>query len=601
MNRWIGFTISALLIGLPACGGSSGDDANSLTNNGNNANNTPIEVTERDGIPSDDFADLLHYYFSTQEDGPGLYAYRPANPDDAPVLVDGNVPMTGPFSITMPIAENEGGSSFHLRPKGIFYQSADAFPPVQGELPAVKGYLLTTDPSQLDGEPQQISNFDYPGTFQGTGAYVAHGADLFTSSLWISVLNTRFDMDMTADEAPLELPEDGALIGTMLGDGTNSHDHWLYIDEDGSLKFYDTEFMTSSPVNDEDSGMPIVNLQKASISAGAFVSHLDTQTALVVLVDADTEGGLGKLYRVNRPTAAGDGVAKLLTNAEGEPIEFSLATGGILGGGPPGEANRWNDSEAFYFVEGASILDSERPARLVRVTHDGWSALEIGSDILTAFLPSVFVRVDGGFYWAPGLKGELIYPNNDDPSSWERRPLEDMPQSNETRIYSSAGDWIYYQDPDDAAIAYNVTSGDVVSFPESTWVGASFISNIGDEVTAELISRMELATVLVHLSGNRLGAVEAANPQDGVVILGDLPATTEEVAVNGPAIGPARLLRVEHEDGGMEVIAIDTREAGSLRRIMEAPAVEWSYDNFIGETPIPIDVSPGWTAPLKMF
>jgi hypothetical protein len=127
------------------------------------------------------------------------------------------------------------------------------------------------------------------------------------------------------------------------------------------------------------------------------------------------------------------------------------------------------------------------------------------------------------------------------------------------------------------------------------------VSEVGEEIRTGLIARQELATVLVHLADNRLGAVEAARPQDGVVILGDLPETTDEVLVNGPAIGPARLVRLEHEDGGVEVIAIDTREAGSLRRIMESPAQQWAYESDIAGTPIEIDVPPDTTGPLSMF
>lgn len=81
----------------------------------------------------------------------------------------------------------------------------------------------------------------------------------------------------------------------------------------------------------------------------------------------------------------------------------------------------------------------------------------------------------------------------------------------------------------------------------------------------------------------------------------ELPDTTEAVQVNGPGIGPVRLVRVEHEDGAIEVVAIDTRESGSLRRLMETPAVEWSYEQTVGSAPIEIDVDPAATAPLKLF
>lgn len=589
----LGIAFSALLFGI-ACG-PAGDDSTDLNNLGNNGS---VEVIEREGIASDDFVDLLHYYLSTQEDGPGLYAYRPATPDEAPVLVDPNVTIQNPFNVTFPIAETEGGNTLHLRPKGVFYNAGATFPPVAGEIPSVKSYLVTTDPSQLDSEPQQVSNHDYPGSFIGSSAYLAFGDSLSTSSIWLSILNMRIDLNMTADEAPLTLPEDGGFLASMLGEGSQTHDHWLYIDADGSLKFYDTQFATSTPVNDEDSGMPIVNLK----TRGSFITYLGVDNALVLLMDADADtqnGEFGQVYRVTRPGVAGPGVAKLLTNADGEPIEFGMP-GSILGRTIPGEAARWNDTEAFYFSEGPSIFSSDIPAQLTRVTADGWTALQIELDDFAAFSAPIFVRVDGGFFWAPGYKPELIYPDGNDPSSWVRTPL-DAPQPNESTIFSSAGDWVYYQSADDAAVALNVKTGDTLELANSLWIGASFVSDVGEEIRTGLIARQDLATVLVHLADNRLGAVEAARPQDGIVILGELPETTDEVIVSGPAIGPARLVRLKHEDGSVEVIAIDTRQAGSLRHIMESPAQQWAYESDIAGTPIEIDVPPETTGPLSMF
>jgi hypothetical protein len=597
MDGRIHIALCAFVVGLTACG-SGGDDANNSLNN--IGNNGTVEVTERDGIPSDDFVDLLHYYMSTQEDGPGLYAFRPATPDEAPVYIDPNVTIQTPFSTTLPIAETEGGSSLHLRPKGVFYNAGSSFPPVAGEIPSVKSYLVTTDPAQLQGEPRQVSSLDYPASFAGTGALISFGDSLNTSSIWFSIQNMRIDLDMTADEAPLVLPEDGGFIGSMLGEGTRTHDHWLYVDADGTLKFYDTDFTASTSVVDEDSGMPLGNVK----TRGAFVTYLGVENVLVLLADADADdqnGDVGRLYRVTRPTATNGGVAKLLTNSDGEVIEMALP-GAILGRTIPGEATRWNDGEAFYFAEGPSIFSADVPARVTRVTADGWSALEIeGEGFAGAFTAPLFIRVDGGFFWAPSYKPEMIYPNGDDPSSWVRTPLPDAPQSNETTVLSSAGDWIYYQSADDEAVALNVKTSETLALTNSLWIGASLSSEVGEEIRTGLIARQELATVLVHLADNRLGAVEAANPKGGIVILGELPETTEEVTVNGPAIGPARLLRLEHKDGGIEVIAVDTREAGSLRRLMESPAVEWTYEAAIAGNPIDIDVQPEPTGPLSLF
>lgn len=46
------------------------------------------KLPKRDGIPSDNQSDRLLYYLSTQQDAPGLYAFRPTTPEAAPVNVD---------------------------------------------------------------------------------------------------------------------------------------------------------------------------------------------------------------------------------------------------------------------------------------------------------------------------------------------------------------------------------------------------------------------------------------------------------------------------------------------------------------------------------
>lgn len=591
--------LTAPLMAALACGSSGESGSNSGSGGGGGAGPDPgpdsTEVSDRDGIPSDDFVDRLHYYVSTQEDGPGLYAYRPAQPDEPPQLIDPNVTMTSVFSTTFPIAETEGGSSLHLRPQGVLYNAGDSFPPVAGELPSIKTYLVTTDVDQLDSEPTQISDLDSGTSFNGSSAYMAHGDSLTTSSIWLSVGNRRLNLDMSADDAPLDLPEGGKMLGSTLGEDSRTHDHWLYIDADGTLQFYDEDFRDSAAVIDEASGDPLEDLAVA----GGFVAHLGVEHLLVLLADADHEG-TGTLYRVTRPSGDGESTARQLLNDSDEPIELALP-GSILGRTIPGEDRRWQDTEAFYFAEGASVINSATPARVTRVTADGWTAVEIEGDLTAAFTPNIFVRTSGAFFWAPSFEPELIAPDAGDPSSWQRTPLPDAPGPSETSIYSSAGDWVYYQSNDDEAVAFNVQTGDVVSFAESTWMGASFVSEIGEEIRTDLIARQQLSTVLVHLGDNRLGAVEAGDPQAGVVILGELPETTESVQVNGPGIGPARLVRVEHEDGSVEIVAVDTRQSGSLRHLMDSPAVEWSYDTALGSTTIELDVSPAATAPLKMF
>lgn len=572
----------ALMLGGSAC--LPGEDA------------VPLIVEERAGIPSGDVVDRLHYYVSTEEEAPGLYAFRTETPDEPPVLVDPNANLTTFFSATFPIAATEGGSSLHLRPQGVLYTAGETFPPPSDGVPLVKTYFATTDPDQLDSAPAQVSSYESAG-LAGGSSYSTFGDSLAASSIFFLTYGLRIDLDMAADAEPIEPPEDSAFLGTMLGENTRTHDHWLFVTSDGTLHFYDKAFSASTAVVDDDTGAPIEGLAVG----GTFISHLGVEDMLVLLATDQDEDGTGSLHRVSRPTAGGGGVAKRLLNDGGEPIQLALP-GAVVGRTIPGEARRWHDAEAFYFSEGASVLDSETPARVTRVTAEGWAALEVEAEIFAAFTPELLIRVDGGFFWAPNFSPELIYPDDGDPASWRRTPLpEDVPQPMSSGILSSAGDWVYYQSNDDEAVALNVSSNEVVIYPDSAWVGASFSSDIGDEIRTDLLARLGLATVVIHLGDGRLGAVEATDPQAGVAVLGELPASTETVQANGPAFGPARLLRVEHDDGAVEIIAIDSREIDSLRHLMASPAVEWSYETTIGTTSLEMDVDPGATAPLKLF
>lgn len=612
MKRWLSLASVACFSLFAAC--NSNDDGGDYP-----PGTKPPEATkipERDGIPSTTAADRLLYYVSTHEDAPGLYAYHPASGDQPPAYIDPEMNVVTPFHHALHSGTLDPDGSirnFHIG--GVFYLTYYDDDDLL-DLPdtyAGLAHIVATDTTQLQTSPTQVTNettaANYIQSVGGLFSFNLH--DIHRSSFLTYSANgpIRYDMDMAATEAALALPEGRALL-SYLGESGPQHEHWLYTNEDHELVFFNRDFTASTAVIDEDTNAPVVNVSEWSLAVGA----LSAADQLVVLADqnqSESEGLVGTLYRISRPTDAyPGGSAKKLRNADGDVLEFGVGPF-VLGRSVPREPQLYVRNNAAYFADGPSMFNDTWTS-LTRADRDSWTSfshkqalidegVSIGMSMMQSMLPPIFIYVDGhGTFWAPGRVPELIEPSDSEGQSWKRTKVN-VPVPEKTTIFSSANGWIYYDyegPTHDGALAYHVPSKETLTFPRATWIGAS--SN-GNSHTISSVSATELSEVFLLLQDRRLVALEAGAPSKGMVILGTLPSTTEALQLFGAGRGPHRLLQLIHEDDSAEVLYVDTRSKGSLKHLMPAAASEWKRPLILLDTDIGQPVSPQNTRPVSLF
>lgn len=609
MKPWLTLASIAWLALFSACDPDGGQPLP----NDPNVPGGETKLPERDGIPSDNNADRLLYYMSTQEGATGLHAYRPSTPDTPPVLVDGGLDLRSPFhhAVHGGTIETDGSiRDFHVA--GVAY-SSNRLGVIDGNLPSLRPeyiHVASTDPSTFEIHPPRVSNHSISsGILDVIGKLFSYTlTDLSQSTLLAAHYDTpvRYDFDMGEDEPALALPQ-GTPIYSMLGEGSDAHEHWLYLNQDGSLEFYTRDFTSSAPPLDEDTGTALPPLSTKSFA----VSHLGVDELLFVAVPKDAESDddvQGTLYRIARPTAARPGgSSKQLLNAAGEPLVISVGFMASGVGAPSTETSYVRD-DVLFFANGPSMFNPVGTTAF-RVDRDGWSMFdhlkEIGREdaemterILYSSLAPVVIPVDGyGTFWTVGGQTELIEPTTADGSSWKRTTL-DAPRPESTTIQTSANGWVYYQG-NAIAVAYHVPTKETLRFSQGTWLGASTDGRASD---INSLIHSDLAEVFLQLSDGRVAALEATDPKKGMVILGQLPSTAKTLTLSAGGRGPHRLLRLTHEDGSAEVLYVDTRSKGSLVHLMSAPAVQWSYPVELAPgTSIQIQVEPSNTKPVSLF
>lgn len=609
MKRWLPIASIACFSILAACGSEEGRDPNS-------PGPTPPGTTtlpERDGIPATGDADRLLYFVSTQEDAPGLYAYQPSTPAEPPAYIDPELNVVTPFHHALHSGTlNADGaiSDFHIG--GVFYHTYHTVGTIPDSLSGLAHTVLTA-PSQLQSSPRQISNNTTSSSYIGAvgGLFSFNLQDITGSSFVTSSTDgpIRYDLDMAADEPALALPKGRALL-SYLGESGPQHEHWLYLNDDNELVFYNREFTSSTPVVDEDTSAALVDISERSVPVGAL-NRVDQLVVIASDTQSNEEQQVGTLYRVSRPTDAyPGGSAKQLLNSNGEPLVFGVGML-VLGRAAPREPQLYVRDNAAYFADGPGMFN-DTWTTFTRADRNSWTefshkqalideGVTPGMSMLQSMLPPVFIHVAGhGTFWAPGGTPELIEPSAADGQSWTRTKLK-VPTPEQTTIFSSANGWVFYDyngEMHDGALAYHVPTKELLTFPRATWIGAS--SN-GNSHTISSVTTTELSEVFLLLNDRRLVAFEAGAPNKGMVVLGTLPNTTETLNILGTGRGPHRLLQLVHEDDSAEVLYVDTRSKGSLKHLMETPATRWDRPYYIGETPIDQPVFPVNTRPVALF
>lgn len=609
LQRWPIMASMAGLLFFAACGPDEEDD--SKNPGGDTA------VIERDGIPSSNAADRLLYFVSSAEDGPGLYAVNPTAPDDPPTYVDPELNVVLPFHHAIHRADRQPDDTtqdFHAG--GVFYNTYYSPPGAEGAMATGlmygQQYLASTEPSQLGQPPRRIGDTGISGMIlQGMGGLFSFGLNALEDSSFSTKQNedaVRIDLSLGEDELPLEIPA-GTILYSFLGEGVETHEHWLHLSDTGALSFYDRDLTTNAPLVDEDTGAPIEGVSILSRII-AQITPEEGVFAIGLKADEDDSELDAALYLIERPSDAHpNGRAKRLLNDQGEPLMVGVGFI-VFGRAAPAEPLLFMHDEALYFGSGPSMFAGVWTT-LTRLDRNGWSefnhqaALQAegkpaDNPMLHSALPPVFIPLsDGRIFWAPGKKPEIIEPDSGPPLDWARTAI-DAPEPKDTPIPTSANGWVYYHSEDDQAVALNPETGETLRFSDAQWLGAS---HEGTGMVASSVLQTALSEVFLYRPNGDLLALEAGAPDKGAVLLGTLPDTTEHIILHGLGRSPHRLLQLVHDDESAEVVYVDTRESGSLRHLMEAPAQEWERDTgvVLGDQALTNPVKPNATQPIAGF
>ncbi|TVP60041.1 MAG: hypothetical protein EA349_02040 [Halomonadaceae bacterium] len=133
----------------------------------------------------------------------------------------------------------------------------------------------------------------------------------------------------------------------------------------------------------------------------------------------------------------------------------------------------------------------------------------------------------------------------------------------------------------DAAIARNLDGDGYFAVEDAEWVGSSHDGSLGE---ASLLGDGRLSEVFLMTrdgSDNRnLAAVDASDPEAGMVDLGRLPTGTEAVNEFGRTGGPHRLFQARIDSNNQRAVYVNTREEDSIEILGQAGDISQPVDGF---------------------
>jgi|GEM_PF-3505342 len=604
-----------------SCGGGGGDDST------RGANALPLV----EGLQSDADNQRLLYYISTAQDAPGLYAYDPGQPEAGGILVDGDLSLRMPHAASLFGGEFGAGadtiSDYYV--SDIFYtawgtpESNDvmASPIMYGEQ-----WRVSTDPASLGDGPVRVGDTTLNSALVMSMARF-HTFDLLdpmNSSALIQSTEGWIRVRMGYDAArPADVfGEDVTVVSPVWGPEAQQNAGWIVVDaaEDSVgnkniLRRLDDDLQPLGDIRYKESGEVVQGVKNAK-----YINDRSDDTAFIAVgVDQDA---WGEVYLYEGSDVPGDGgTIKRLLNKDGQALVISFAPMGIDESGgvsvsPPASGLTSIQPSGFYFAQGPSMFD-HRWTHLYRLDSDGWVSFDheehkpqadseyLDQPFLASMLGGFLIQVaEDKLFWSLGENNEVVDVSSADPDEWTRTPIKAAGGVAEgTTVYASANGWVYYNSSDDEAVLLNVESGESVALKDAKWLGAS--AKVGAGAVNSLQIARPITEVFLLQNGRKLGAVSAADPTAGMVLLGELSSNTEEVRLFGSASGPHRLAQVEYEDGTFEVVYMNTRHADSLKSLMPAPASDWSkpisYTVGEQEQHTQIDIFAGDTRPLDGF
>lgn len=321
--------------------------------------------------------------------------------------------------------------------------------------------------------------------------------------------------------------------------------------------FITSAFTNTSAVN----GAVVSNLLPAGLEAvdaiGLGGPLADEKQYVVINVqdqaDCSLEASLW-LFDPNAPIA--DALVPVLNESD-EPLVFPLG----VAGGPliPADRHVAQQGNVLYF--GATGAAETGPQDLFRVEGASWSFLAEQEENL-GYYTGFVIASDGRV--AASVGNKVVSWNEDGTDRLELDESDAAWLGIMTEVIGSRNGWIFYNRADitgeDNAVAMKIDGTDSAVIPGAQWFGAS-ITGRGPSV-----NELDELHAVYFWCDRDIGAVDAGYPAAGVLSLGKLDATPDNVVMYGKAPGPHRLIQV-YPNGSDEgrVYYTNTREANSLQ------------------------------------
>ncbi|HEX5677531.1 MAG TPA: hypothetical protein VFX91_06145 [Alcanivorax sp.] len=579
MKGVVGFGPALLLtltIGATGCGGGGGSDGGGDPGGGSGpGDQSGDSLPVLEGLSGVATNNNWLFYTSNADGNSGLFGFNPMMPDNGVELIDEDAFLSAsPYVFsTIAGADLSGAQMSNYRAHYLFYRSKeDRILAGSGQvIPAPDGFQrVSTSQSAVPDSPSQVSSeadttnllsiryfFQY-NLSQPLDTAVAY----WTDDHWRQV---RVGDDTS--QAPLEFDPDHQVM-VPLGDGTPNG--WLVIDEGNGNQLIKVDMTLGSqgPVLDAG-GAPVRGLAFAQTFA-----DLGLEERLVVLTfeDPDTSddqvpGSELWLYSQGDP-----GTIEPLLNSAGEKLTFKANLFGQGAALPSAEKLVVRDGTLYFAFHEQGLMDAIFAANpmLYRVDENGWS-LEIDYSAAAdasplPILASPFL-IDAGdrLIWLIGDELTSI-----DLSSMSEAVLYEGSIS--TPVPVSQGGWLFYNDDRDVdtAVAARTDGSRAIRLQNARWIGAS---SRGEGSALSRRTKSEIGEVFLVRDDGTVAAVSAAQPDAGMVTLGQLDPVPESVTMFGARPGPHQLMQVQYEgeDDRYEVIYVNTLEADSLTHLMPEP------------------------------
>jgi len=283
----------------------------------------------------------------------------------------------------------------------------------------------------------------------------------------------------------------------------------------------------------------------------------DKKQYLIMLIHDQEDCSTESSVWLHDPVAAPQGPLVQIKNANNE----SLLIPNGLAGGPmvPQQRHVAQMGDALYF--GVTGPLEFGPQDIYRIQGSSWSTLAEQEESLGHY--NGFIVASEGRV-AASVGNSVVSWNADGTDRQELDVSSAAWLGIMTEVLGSRDGWIFYNRADingqDNAVAMKIDGSDSRVIPDAQWFGASITGN------GPAIQSINELSEVFFWRGRDIGAVSAADPTAGMVVLGRLPAKPDNVVMYGMAPGPHRLIQVypEGESEG-RVYYVNTRNADSLR------------------------------------